>query len=106
MNENHIKEVFSDEAFVNELISQDSYEKVQDMLAEKDIDLSVEEIKKLVELMEKHPDGQLTEEELESISGGVTPVVFGGLAIIISIGLGALGVGINEAVIKPRKNKS
>jgi hypothetical protein len=64
MNEERIKEVFSDEAFVKELFSKETPEEVQAMLEDKDIELSIDEIVKLKELLEKkveNPDAELVE---------------------------------------------
>ena len=73
MNEERIKEVFSDEAFVKELFSKETPEEVQAMLEDKDIELSIDEIVKLKELLEKkveNPDAELSDEDLEDVAGG------------------------------------
>ena len=44
MTEERIKEVFSDEEFVKELFSKETPEEAQAMLAEKGIDLSIDEL--------------------------------------------------------------
>ena len=41
MNEAKIKEVFSDEAFVKELLEKETPEEVQEILEKKDIELSI-----------------------------------------------------------------
>ena len=82
MNEERIKEVFSDEAFVKELFSKETPEEVQAMLEDKDIELSIDEIVKLKELLEKkveNPDAELSDEDLEDVSGGCL-----GVAVIAS----------------------
>ena len=91
MNEERIKEVFSDEAFVKALLEQEEAAQVQAMLAEKEIDLSIEEINKLQELLLKQSSGEVDEEELsedalEDVAGG-SLVVLGAL-IIATLGLG------------------
>ena len=76
MNEAKIKEVFSDEAFVKELLEKETPEEVQEILEKKDIELSIEEIVNLREmLMERiekaqSDDEELLEDDLESVSGG------------------------------------
>ena len=73
MNEERIKEVFSDEAFVKELLSKETPEEVQAMLEDKDIEVSIAEIVKLRELLEKkakNPDAELSDEDLEDVAGG------------------------------------
>ncbi len=78
MNEERIKEVFSDEAFVKELLSKETPEEVQDMLVDKDIDMTIEEIVKLGEIIaqklknaENGEDFELSEDDLEDVAGGV-----------------------------------
>ena len=78
MNEERIKEVFSDEAFVKELFSKETPEEVQAMLEDKDIELSIDEIVKLKELFEKkveNPDAELSDEDLEDVAGGCYGIV-------------------------------
>ena len=98
MNEERIKEVFADEAFVKELLSKETPEEVQAMLEDKDIDVSVAEIVKLRELLEKkaeNPDAELSEEDLEDVAGGVLPIfiAFGltiaGMAAVNGLAIGA-----------------
>ena len=86
MNEERIKEVFSDEEFVKELFSKETPEEAQDLLAEKDIDISIEELVKLKDIIvaklqatENDETVELTEEELTDVAGGVIPtLVFAG----------------------------
>ena len=78
MNEERIKEVFADEAFVKELFSKETPEEVQAMLEDKDIELSIDEIVKLKELLEKkveNPDAELSDEDLEDVAGGCYGIV-------------------------------
>lgn len=55
MNEAKIKEVFSDEAFVKELLEKETPEEVQEILEKKDIELSIEEIVNLREMLVGQP---------------------------------------------------
>ena len=73
MNEERIKEVFADEEFVKELLNKETPEEAQALLAEKDIDISVEELVNIKDIIvaklqaaEKGESAELTEEDLEN----------------------------------------
>lgn len=89
MNEAAIREVFSDENFVKGLFELETPEAVQQALWQKDITLSVEEIVKIRELLLKRLEtgAELSEEELESVTGGSVTVMVG---LIIVVGAAAL----------------
>ena len=89
MNAEKIKKVFSDEEFVTSLFELETLEEVQTALEEKEIEMTIEEIgqvrdlliryqegeltedeQKALELAQKSMDGELSEEELEKVSGG------------------------------------
>ena len=77
MNEQKIKEVFSDEQFVKSLLEMDSVQEVQAALHEKGLDLSEEELNATREVMIKVAEAGATElpdEELEGVAGGLLPV--------------------------------
>ena len=107
MNEERIKEVFADEEFVKELFSKETPEEAQALLAEKDIDFSVEELVKLKDIItaklqaaENGEAAELTEEELEDVAGGYLPVaaiVIVSIAIPLVTANGILaGIGTNN----------
>jgi len=99
MNEERIKEVFSDEAFVKELVSKETPEEVQALLEDKDIEMSVSEIVKLRELLEKKaedPNAELSDEDLEDVSGGCL-----GVAVIASFAV-FIGAGVVNGVTDGR----
>ena len=74
MNEERIKEIFADEEFVKELFSKETPQEAQELLAEKDIDISIEYLCKVMEKAtekQENPDtAELTDEALEEVSGG------------------------------------
>lgn len=70
MNEQKIKELFSDEQFVKELLDLETPEEVQAVLADNDVDFSIEDIIKLKELLIKKEADELSDEELEEVAGG------------------------------------
>ena len=97
MNEERIKEIFSNEEFVKQLLKQEDSEQVQALLIEKDIDLSIEDICKIQELMIKQIKGEinleeLSEEELEEVTGGF------GLTLVIGSIVCAIAGAVGGAV--------
>lgn len=92
MNETAIREVFSDENFVKGLFELETPEEVQQALRQKDISLSVAEIEHVRELLLKQKESgqELSEEELESVTGGIGVIT---LCIMCAIGWGAAAVG-------------
>jgi len=87
MNEERIKGIFADEEFVKELFSKETPEEAQALLAEKDIDVSIEELVKLKDLVvaklqaaENSESAELTEADLEDVAGGTF-----GISVVIAI---------------------
>lgn len=89
LSKEKIEEIFSDKEFVNNLIQIEDPQQVQEVLKEKGLDLTIEEIqyvgdlvsrainneltdqeKKMFETYEKG-DTELSDDELESVSGGI-----------------------------------
>ena len=100
MNEERIKEIFSDEAFVEELLSTHEPEKIQALLEDKDIEMSIAEIEKLKEMVIKkmeNPDAdlELSDDDLEDVSGGCAAV-----GVVFAI----LGVAAVAAFIHGKTN--
>lgn len=100
MNEATIREVFSDENFVKRLFELETPTEVQQVLRQKDITLSVEEIVKIRELLLKRIETgeELSEEEMESVSGGA---VITGIILITALFAGALigGVAVGGGIV-------
>ena len=59
MNEQIIKEIFSDEIFVKSLLNLETAEEVQAALTEKEIELTVDEINALKIMLSKGPKMRL-----------------------------------------------
>jgi TRAP-type uncharacterized transport system fused permease subunit len=95
MNEQEIKELFSDEAYVSSLLALDTAEEVQASLAEKGLDLSEAEITSLLDTLQKYAEsgGELSEADLETVTGGTFTFVL----LILTIVTGILGIGLPEA---------
>ena len=110
MNEERIKEVFSDEAFVKELLSKETPEEVQAMLAEKDIDVTIDEIVKLRELiikkLQKAQSGEeeLGDEDLEDVAGGVgmLATVAAPVLSLMAIPLAVVGLAFAGAAVQEK----
>ena len=113
MDEMRIKEVFSDEAFVKQLLEQEEPEQVQALLLERDVDITIEQIVQIRDIVEKHLKGEinineLSEEDLEKISGGFI-LSTGGVIVALTVsivgstvvGLG-LGAGACHATTRGR----
>ena len=118
MNMEEMKEIFSDEAFVKNLFELESAGEVQAALKEKGIEFSEEEIISIrdfllkveesditKEQLEKWTvqleDGELSEEELENVAGGIVLETVGfvvGCAIIAYAGVTFLTLSIMDAV--------
>jgi len=95
MNEAAISEVFRDEAFVKGLFAMETPEEVQKAMSGKGIELTVEQIVKIKELIIKRLDTgrELSEEELEDVTGGGILVL--GLALAaVSLTAGLLAGGL------------
>jgi len=104
MDENRIKEVFSDEAFVKGLVELETPEEVQTALKEKGVELTVGEIMQLrdglIKAAEKAGEGgELSLDQLDDVAGGIAPVV---ACLIVFIGFGAIGGGIGAGAARLR----
>lgn len=107
MNIEKLIEVFSDKAFVEEIFSMDTAKDAQAALAQKGIDMTAEELiqirkmyankgsedysqEKLELLKKQTEDGEINEDELESVSGGL---MISSWILIALCAIGGGGVG-------------
>ena len=70
MDKEKLTEIFSDKEFVKSFFEPKNEEEVQKVLKEKGIDLSLQEIQKMREMLIQKKNGELSDEELEAVSGG------------------------------------
>lgn len=86
MNEALIKEVFSDKEFVESLLGMETAEEVQAALKEKDLDLSIEDIKGIQKALTAQETNELSEEEMENVAGGfvITAGIVSAIAGVVS----------------------
>lgn len=113
MNLKKLKEVLADEAFVKKLFTLETAQEVQEVLSQKGVELTVEEIEqaadflnryqagelsekeeKAMETVKRHQDGELSEEELEEVAGGFLTGLFVMAVIMLvgTIGIGTMGI--------------
>ena len=88
------KEVFSDVEFTKSLFAMESAEEVQKALSGRGLDLSTEEILQIRDVLSKaeaEGKGELSEDDLESVSGGI--ILSGCLAGLILTGVGVVIAG-------------
>ena len=83
MDQNRIKEVMSDEAFVKELSQLESVEEIQAVFKEKDLDFSIEELNKISEQFVSGKE--LSFDQLDEVAGGVIkpPLVIAAYGVVI-----------------------
>jgi lactobin A/cerein 7B family class IIb bacteriocin len=102
MDQKRAMEVFSDESFVRELLAMESEEQMQEALEEKGVEMTMDEIRQLVEFkrkvengeiskeqLQRIADGELSEDELEEVAGGgiLLGIVFLGLVATAILGV-------------------
>ena len=100
MNEEQIKELFSDEAFVASVLALDTPEEVQAALKERGLDVTLEEIDAIQKALVKKADGELADDDLEDVAGGSLTIMAAiGIASIIGASVAGgikLGDKVNE----------
>ena len=101
MNEERIKEIFSDEAFVKELLSLDAAEDIQALLNTKGIELDLDQIEKAKEIVAKKlaiiaAGEELGDDDLDDVSGGFAVTALGVASAIITV----VGIAANVVITK------
>ena len=108
MNMDKLKEVFADEAFVEGLLQLESAAEVQEALKEKDIEMTEDDIISLRDIMVKVESGEVSEEQLESwaaqaeegeIPEEILELVSGGVITITALLLGTLVTTLKMAAV-------
>jgi hypothetical protein len=106
MIEEKIKEVFADEEFVKKFFGKETPEEAQDLLAEKDIDVSIEELIAIKNIVDEKlkaaangEDDEICDDDLENVAGGVlltgTAFILIGVAVTAALGLWGAAVGLS-----------
>lgn len=101
MEQEKIKELMSNEAFVKDLFESESYEAAQDKFKAEGVDVSIDELKTAVTLLKKKADGELNDEDLEDISGGSGLIALG---VFYGIAAVTTAVGGGFAIAKMAKS--
>lgn len=87
-NSEKMKELFQDQAFLEELFSKESAEDAQALLKERGVEMTVEELnqfrKTLMDRMEGG-GGELSEDDLENVAGGGVSEFFDIFADVVKI---------------------
>lgn len=101
MNNNleNMKAAMEDTAFVEKIVAMEEPEEVQAAFAEKNVDLTLEEINFIAEQVMIGNAEELDEAQLEGVAGGIDPVTCT-CAVFTII---RLGCGVMEQVNKSRK---
>ena len=94
MNEERIKELFENEEFVKELFSKETAEEAQAFLAENDVEMSVEDLRKVMEkvnasLEDSDEDATLEDDDLEDVAGGSIIALGIMVAVCLTVVIGA-----------------
>lgn len=80
----------ADPSVAERLFGLETPEEVQNFLKEQGLEFSLEEINSLretlVKVLEMKENGELSDEDLENVAGGIVPII---LLILASMGLGA-----------------
>lgn len=95
MDEQQIRTVFSDEAFVSSILEMETAEDVQQALAAKGITLSLKEIENIQTSL-NHEEEELSEDQLENVAGGSLTAII--CALIIGGAVVAGGVKLGQSV--------
>ena len=99
MNEERIKEIFSDKEFVTELISLETPTDIQALLKTKDIDLDIDQIEKAKALVAKklalaEAGEELSDDDLDEVSGGIAVLT------VVSAVISVIGVASSVVITK------
>ncbi|MBQ7283377.1 MAG: Nif11-like leader peptide family natural product precursor [Oscillospiraceae bacterium] len=99
MNEERIKEIFSDKEFVTELISLETPTDIQALLKTKGIDLDIDQIEKAKALVAKklalaEAGEELNDDDLDEVSGGIAVLT------VVSAVISIIGVASSVVITK------
>ncbi|MDR0886987.1 MAG: class IIb bacteriocin, lactobin A/cerein 7B family [Clostridiales Family XIII bacterium] len=95
MDEDKLKKALEDRDFVTKIISLETPEEVQAAFKEdKEIDISIEDIKATSEFIQNQTEGELDEDDLENVAGGFAiSALVGGIIIAAAAASGSVTLG-------------
>ncbi len=102
VTEKQIREVFSNEEFMKEVLTKETPEEVQEMFEKRNVEISIAEILKIKEiLLEKLTQSEncfeMNEDELQEVSGGELIL---GCAIFLTVLIGGASIGATFCIDK------
>ena len=107
MDNNKVTEIFSDKALAKELMALEDNAAVQAALKAKGLDLTDEEVQTLRNIQAKVKSGEITAEHLKQLENGEIPeelleLVSGGIVatLFIAAFYGGLAYGVTEELLK------
>ena len=97
--EKKFEEAFADQAFAEKVFAMTEPEDVQKAFAEKGIELSIDDVKAIGEKLSENANGELKEDALDNVAGGVVITGVTTAAVIgCVVAVGKLAFSVRKAV--------
>lgn len=96
--EKKFDEAFADQAFAEKVLAMTEPEDVQKAFAEKGIELTLEDVKAIGKKLSETADGELNEDALEDVAGGVITGITVAAVIGCVVAVGKLGLSVRKAI--------
>lgn len=104
-----LEELLKDKDFAKKVLLDETEENARTLLEEKGVVISIDEIREAREFVKKVQNGEISEEKLKKmqdgeldvedmkqVSGGFIPVIIGGVAALVSVIGGCVGLSYAE----------
>ena len=97
MDQQKILAAVEDKAFLEKVIAMDSVEDVQAAFKkDKGIEISAKDLEAIQKVVEEKMDGELSEDDLENVAGGIDATIGVAVGTAIVSGIVALGNAVNK----------
>ena len=97
MNEKLLLLAVEDHAFLEKLITLETPEEVQDAFKQdKNIDITIDDIHAIQTVIEQKMEGELNEDELEGVAGGIAVTAAIAIGAAVVSGIVQLGNAVNN----------